>query len=189
MGNKLNNLLPTSTHLQPITLENKEVLLLSQVVLNREAVSRKIYSLQVKKSAGPDNIHPKLLRVAGDAVIPFLVSLYQHGIDHEAVFLQWKVARITPIQKKYDETDIANFRPVSPLSIPSKILEELVNDTLVDHVFTANDLASDREWAYRKGYSTDLLRTQLTEQWRKELDKGKAIAVVFIDFKKAFDCV
>ena len=49
-------------------------------------------------------------------------------------------------------------------------------------------LPSDREWAYRKGYSTDLLRTQLTEQWRKELDKGRAIAVVFIDFKRAFDC-
>ena len=189
VGNKLNNLLPTSTHLQPITLENKEVLLLSQVVLNREAVSRKINSLQVKKSAGPDNIHPKLLRVAGDAVIPFLVSFYQHIIDREAVFLQWKVARITPIHKKDDETDIAKYRPVSPLSIPSKILEELGNDILVDHVFTANDLASDREWAYRKGYSIDLLRTQLTEQWRKELDKGKAIAVVFIDFKKAFDCV
>ena len=60
---KLNNLLPTSTHLQPITLENKEVPLLSQVVLNREAVSRKINPSQVKKSAVPDNIHLKLLRV------------------------------------------------------------------------------------------------------------------------------
>ena len=59
---KLNNLLPTSTHLQPISLENKEVPLLSQVVLNREAVSRKINPLQVKKSV-PDNIHLKLLRV------------------------------------------------------------------------------------------------------------------------------
>ena len=52
VGNKLNNLLPTSTYLQPITLENKKVPLLSQVVLNREVVSRKINSLQVKKSAG-----------------------------------------------------------------------------------------------------------------------------------------
>ncbi|RMX38681.1 hypothetical protein pdam_00005940 [Pocillopora damicornis] len=81
----------------------------NKVVLNREAVSRKINSLQVKNSAGPDNIHPKLLRVAGDTVIPSLVSL---------------------------------------------------------------------QWAYRKGYSTELLLTQLTELWRKELDKGKAIAML-----------
>ena len=189
VGHKLNSLLPTSTHLQPPTLVNNEVPLLSQVALNREAVSKKINSLQVKKSAGPDNIHPKLLRLAGDAITTSLIGLYQYSIDREEVFSQWKLARISPIHKKDDETDIANYRPVSLLSIPSKILESLVNDALVDHVFTSNDLASDRQWAYRKGYSTELLITHLTELWRRELDKGKAIAVAFIDFKKAFDCV
>ena len=43
--------------------------------------------------------------------------------------------------------------------------------------------------AFRKGFSTELLLTQLTELWRQEVDKGKAVAVAFIDFKKAFDCV
>ena len=76
-------------------------------------------------------------------MIPSLVSLYQHSIDREAVFSQWKVARITPIHKKDDETDITKYRPL--LSKSSKILEELVNDTLVDNVFTANDLASDMQ--------------------------------------------
>ena len=69
-------------------------------------------------------------------MIPSLVSLYQHSIDREAVFSQWKVARITPIHKKDDETDITKYRPVSLLSKPSKILEELVNDTLVDKLFS-----------------------------------------------------
>ena len=64
------------------------------------------------------------------------------------MFSQWKVARITPIHKKDDETDIVNYRPVSPQSMPSKILEELVNDTSVDHVFTPNDFAWDRQWAF-----------------------------------------
>ena len=64
-----------------------------------------------------------------------------------------------------------------------------MNDALVTHVFASNDLASDRQWEFRKGVSTELLLTQLTELWRKEVDKGKAVAVAFIDFKKAFDCV
>ena len=88
-----------------------------------------------------------------------------------------------------DETDAANYRPISLLSIPSKILESVVNDALVTHVFVSNDLASNRQWAFRKGFSTKLLLTQLTELWRKEVDKGNAVAVAFIDFKKAFDCV
>ena len=38
-------------------------------------------------------------------------------------------------------------------------------------------------------FSTELLLTQLAELWRKEVDKEKAVAVAFIDFNKAFDCV
>ena len=34
-------------------------------------------------------------------------------------------------------------------------------------------------------YSTELLLTHLTETWRTALDSGKAVAVAFIDFKKA----
>ena len=56
-------------------------------------------------------------------------------------------------------------------------------------MFPSNDLASDRQWAFSKGFSTKLLLTQLKELWRKEVDKGNAVAVAFIDFKKAFDCV
>ena len=85
--------------------------------------------------------------------------------------------------------DWCSYRPISLLSIPSKILESVVNDALVTHVFASNNLASDRQLAFRKGFSTELLLTQLTELWRKEVDKGNAVAVAFIDFKKAFDCV
>ena len=45
--------------------------------------------------------------------------------------------------KKDDETDIGNHRPVSLLSVLSKILESLVNDTLVKHVHRGNNLVSD----------------------------------------------
>ena len=115
--------------------------------------------------------------------------MYQHSLEDETVFSQWKSARVTPIHKGDEEIDPANYRPISLLSIPSKIFESVVNDALVTHVFASNDLTSDRQWAFRKGFSTELLLTQLTELWRKEVDKGKAVAVAFIDFKKAFDCV
>ncbi|KAL9986839.1 hypothetical protein ACROYT_G001045 [Oculina patagonica] len=68
-------------------------------------------------------------------------------------------------------------------------MESEVNDTLVRHVFKDNNLVSDKQWAFRSGYSTELLLTHLTETWRTALDSGKAVAVAFIDFKKAFDSV
>ena len=68
-------------------------------------------------------------------------------------------------------------------------MESEVNDTLVRHVFKDNNLVSNKQWAYRTGYSTELLFTHLTETWRTAIDSGKAVAVAFIDFKKAFDSV
>ena len=105
------------------------------------------------------------------------------------MFTSWKTARRTPLYKRDDETDCCNYRPISLLSVPSKILESVVNDTIVRHVYKANNLVTDKQWAYRAGVSTELLLTQLTETWRKAVDAGLVVAVALIDFKKAFDSV
>ena len=79
------------------------------------------------------------------------------------------MARFTPVFKKDDDTDKGNYRPVS-LSVPSKILESVVNDRLVRHVQRDNNLVSDIQWAYHQGYSTKLLLIHLTELWRNTVD-------------------
>ena len=37
--------------------------------------------------------------------------------------------------------------------------------------------------------STESLLLYLTETWKANIDKGKVVGVIFIDFRKAFDCV
>ena len=121
-------------------------------------------------------------------IAPSLHSLFRVSITTSRVFTNWKTARLTPVYKKDDETDCCNFR--SLLSVPSKILESIVNDTIiVRHVYKANNLVTDKQWAYRAGFSTDLLLTQLTQTWREAVDAGLVVAAAFIDFKKAFDSV
>ena len=75
------------------------------------------------------------------------------------------------------------------LSVPSKILESCVTDSIVDHVFTRNQLVTEYQWAYRKGHSTDLLLAHLTETWRRALDSNLVVGVLFIYFQKAFDSI
>ena len=93
-----------------------------------------------------------------------------------------------PVFKKDDAADTSNYRPISLSSVPSKIMESYVSDTIVRHVFD-NNLITDYQWAYRDGYSTVLLLVHLSETWRKAVDQNKVVAVAFIDFRKAFDCV
>ena len=56
-------------------------------------------------------------------------------------------------------------------------------------MLNSNRLVTGNQWAYRKGYSTELLLVHLTETWRHAIDTGYVVGVAFIDFKKAFDCI
>ena len=91
--------------------------------------------------------------------------------------------------KKDDETEIGNYRPISLLSVPSKILETIVADSIIHHAFIENRLITDKQWAYRRGYSTELLLVHITEIWRSAIDSNKVVGIVLVDFQKAFDCV
>ena len=105
------------------------------------------------------------------------------------VFSQWKTARVNPLFKKDDETEIGNYRPISLLSVPSKILGTIVADSIIHHAFIENRLITDKQWAYRRGYSTELLLVHMTEIWRSAIDSNKVVGIVLVDFEKAFDCV
>ena len=81
------------------------------------------------------------------------------------------------------------LKRISLLSVPSKILETIVADSIIHHAFTENRLITDKQWAYRRGYSTELLLVHMTEIWRSAIDSNKVVGIVLVDFQKAFDCV
>ena len=111
---------------------------LSEVYFSEVGVLRQIKHLKSNKATGPDGISPKLLKLASYAVSPHLMSLCQWSIHHETVYEGWKLARVSPIFKKDDSTDPGNYRPVSILSVPSKLLESEINTAIVNHVTNNN---------------------------------------------------
>jgi sarcosine oxidase/L-pipecolate oxidase len=67
-------------------------------------------------------------------------------------------------------------------------METNVCSTISTHI-TENQLSDCRQWAYKKGHSTELLLAKMTEDWRKALDKNQVVGIVFVDFRKAFDSI
>ena len=51
--------------------------------------------------------------------------------------MDWKRAVVIPVHKKKSRTDVLNYRPVSLLSVPSKILERCIFVELFRHVAPA----------------------------------------------------
>lgn len=167
----------------------KSVPVIKDVILSKSEIEKYLSDLKWNKATGPDQISSRTLKTAGNALVHPLYHIYCESLRSGYVFEQWKVARLSPIHKKDDESDMSNYRPISILSIPSKILESTVSQRIVNHTFHEHSLVTENQWAYRKGFSTELMLIKLTEQWRQAVDNSKVVGVVFVDFQKAFDCV
>ena len=138
---------------------------ISNISLSSSDIDRKITLLKNNKSTRSDGISPKLLELAGTAVVAPLTSLFMQSLRECRVYNNWKVARLTPVFKKDDPTEIGNYRPLSLQSVPSKILESCVADMIAKHVFSENQaLITDKQWAYQRRL-TELLLIHLTETW------------------------
>ena len=148
-----------------------------------------IETLNPQKATGPDGISPKLLKLAGQSVTAPLTVIFNQSLRETSVPSTWKCARIKTTHKKGDITERENYRPLSILSVPSKIMEKCVVDNLVEHTSENNNLVNSSQWAYKKGLSTELLLVIMTGKWRSALHQRKTVCAVFIDFRKAFDSV
>ena len=97
-------------------------------------------------------------------------------------------ARVTPVHKKKDRTDPANYRPISLLSVVSKILERVIAEQMTHHL-EEHHLMSTRQYGFRKGRSASDLLLLLTKAWQDSLDSSRPSLVVALDIAGSFDTV
>jgi len=78
----------------------------------------------------------QLLKTNANLLAPFLCRLFNWSLEYGVVPSKMKAAYITPIVKKadMDPTDIKSFRPISNLSVLSKLLERLVRKQLLTYL-------------------------------------------------------
>ena len=96
-------------------------------------VHRKLASLKVDKFPGPDGVHPRVLQEMAntlDTPLAMLFNKSKDGILPE----DWKCANVSSIFKKGSKLDAGYYRPVSLTSVPCKILESLIRDSVVNRV-------------------------------------------------------
>ena len=140
------------------------------------------------KAAGPDGILSKDLAAASVYLAEGLNTVFQKSLDTLKFPTKWKLARVSTVFKKGNTMDPTNYRPLSLLSLPGKLLESQFCSSLDIHLET-NNLLNDNQWGFRKGRSTETLLTSMVERWKQALDDNKIIGAIFIDFRKAFDTV
>ena len=97
-----------------------------------------------------------------------------------------KIAKVTPIDKAGDSSDISNYRPVSVLLYFSKILECLMYYRLYKYL-NENNISYEKQFGFQSGYSANDAIVQLIDKIFHSFEKEQFILGVFIDLPKAFD--
>ena len=79
--------------------------------------------LNVYKSMGLDDIHPRVLREMADVVVELLSIIFEKSWLSGKVPGDWKKGNIPPIFKKGRKENPGNYRLVRLTSVPGKIME------------------------------------------------------------------
>ena len=136
----------------PTFNEQPYVQVLENTVITNSLVKKAIGHVNSSKSAGPDLIHPNLIKQTQVALVEPLTCIFQKSLDEGAIPEIWKRANVTAIFKSGEKSKSSNYRPVSLKSVPGKIMERIIRDAPVNHM-TTNSLFCDEQRGFIKGKS------------------------------------
>ena len=100
----------------------------------------------------------------------------------------WKQSIIVPVPKTSAACTPDNYRPVSLLSVLSKVLERHMYGIITNHLQNFHPLA-ESQWGFLLGKSTVTGLLATTHNWLSILEGGGEIGAVFFDLRKAFDSI
>ena len=90
----------------------------------------------MKKATAPVGISVRLFKSAGMSIATSLKSVFEHIVEACKPPDHWKIARVSAAFKKGREEDRTCYRPLSVLSIQSKLMESCVASNITNHAVT-----------------------------------------------------
>ena len=95
---------------------------------------------------------------------------------------------MTPLHKRENKLEFLNYRPISLLSIFSKIYENLIYSRIYSHL-VKKELIYSKQFGFRSNHPTNHAIISITEHIHNLLDNGQYVCGISVVLEKAFDTV
>ena len=127
----------------------------------------------------PIFVYKKLIEYIADIIVDIFNCSVTSGIFPTTL----KNSRVVPLFKSKNPKLVNNYRPISTLSVLSKIIEKIMKNRVVSYL-EDNELICEKQYGFREGYNTSDAILEFTDICAHELDNRKFTIAIFLDLSK-----
>ena len=143
---------------------------------------------QKNKSPGYDEIDSNVLQKSIHILALPLCSIFNLSFEKGTFPSSLKIAKVVPVHKKGSTSTLTNYRPISILSVFSKLFEKLVHKRLISYLCRKSILYA-KQFGFRPGYSTYMALLDFCDKIANAFENKNFVIGIFLDLFKAFDCI
>ena len=140
------------------------------------------------KKTSLNNIPIFILKKISHVISPLLSDIFNHSINAGLFPDKLKKGRVIPLHKEGAMNDISNYRPITTLSVFSKIFEKLVHKRMTSFISRYN-LIKPNQFGFQKNKCTSDAILEFMENVYDSFNDNKHYLAIFLDFSKAFDTI
>ena len=166
---------------------------MGDITVDPKGVTKLLDGLNVHKASGPDGLNARVLKECSNEISPILALIYNESLARGEVPDEWRQANVSPVFKKGEKYDAANYRPVSLTCICCKTLEHILVSNINKHI-ALDSILADCQHGFRSQRSCETQLVQFVHDIISNLDGAvnrghKQTDLIIMDFAKAFDKV
>jgi len=150
--------------------------------IDEEEISSYIKNTKTSSAPGPDEIPPKFVKFSNIILTPILTKHFNKCMQQEIFSDAFKIAHVIPIPKVQSPKSFNELRPISLLSIFSKLFEQIL-ESKMNKFLNKNSILTFSQFGFWTNSYTELEITKLYEKRLSKMNDKKITFSLFLDLK------
>ena len=122
---------------------------IDRIYFRQANVLRQLKRLDASKASGPDGISCRVLKECATELALPLSRLFSLCLQSGCQPSSWKTANVVPVHNRDSKAKAQHYRPVSLLSVMSKVMESIINSQIMNHL-ERYGLLSPNQFGFRR---------------------------------------